>query len=254
MRMFFPSICWEFVCLQWLQLTQLTNGYGNVPSFGNSATHVEFIGILRRASPPRRVKKFTRQVWVKKLTIRIFLWPFGWWWANWWKIFPILSSEFLVPRLSSWEHFGSWNRIAGTDAQLPVAFLGGTWWNNSWDSARKAHWCMSFATPQTCLELSRTTKNYMVAPLISEGTHQFKMAFMDAPSPPTASFLASKLDRFGGKSGYPTVHKKMAHQDFLICPQDTQNQDVFSLLVNEISVAIYIDVSCRSMRWISLNW
>ena len=89
MRMFFPSICWEFVCLQWLQLTQLTNGYGNVPSFGNSGTHVEFIGILRRASPPRRVKKFTRQVWVKKLTIRIFLWPFGWWWANWWKIFPI---------------------------------------------------------------------------------------------------------------------------------------------------------------------
>lgn len=164
-----------------------------------------------------------------------------------------LSSEFLVPRLSSWEHFGSWNRIAGTDAQLPVAFLGGTWWNNSWDSARKAYWC-SFRSPQTCLELSRTTKNYMVAPLISEGTHQFKIAFMDAPSPPTASFLASKLDRFGGKSGYPTVDKKMAHQDFLICPQDTQNQDVFSLLVNEISVAIYIDVSCRSMRWISLNW
>ena len=67
MRMFFPSICWEFVCLQWLQLTQLTNGYGNVPSFGNSATHVEFIGILRRASPPRRVKKFTRQVGVKNV-------------------------------------------------------------------------------------------------------------------------------------------------------------------------------------------
>lgn len=89
-----------------------------------------------------------------------------------------LSSEFLVPRLSSWEHFGSWNRIAGTDAQLPVAFLGGTWWNNSWDSARKAYWC-SFRSPQTCLELSRTTKNYMVAPLISEGTHQFKIVFMD---------------------------------------------------------------------------
>lgn len=114
-----------------------------------------------------------------------------------------LSSEFLVPRLSSWEHFGSWNRIAGTDAQLPVAFLGGTWWNNSWDSARKAHWC-SFRSPQTGLKVSRTTKNYMVAPLISEGTHQFKIVVMDV-FPTVASFLASKPKIWENRN--PTVTK-----------------------------------------------
>ena len=92
----------------------------------------------------------------------------------------------------------------------------------------------------------------MVAPLSSEGTHQFKIVFMDEIPHLSHPSLPQSLTDLG-KSGFPTGDKKIAHQDFLICPQDTQNQDVFSLLVNEISVAIYIDVSCRSMRWISLN-
>ena len=115
------------------------------------------------------------------------------------------------------------------------------------ETQHERHIDVPFAAPKlvwNCLELQRTTWSLHL--LVKEPINSKLFSWMPLPHLPHPSLPQSP--RFA-KIGIRRF-EKIAHQDFLICPQDTQNQDVFSLLVNEISVAIYIDVSCRSMRWI----